>query len=71
MVLKAAKELNIDISRSYMVGDRWRDIDCGHNAGCTTIFIDRGYNETLRAQPHFRAGNLAQAACIILEHANK
>jgi D-glycero-D-manno-heptose 1,7-bisphosphate phosphatase len=71
MILKAARELSINVSKSYMVGDRWRDIDCGHTAGCTTIFIDRGYAEELRQKPHFRAGNLAEAASIILEHAKK
>jgi D-glycero-D-manno-heptose 1,7-bisphosphate phosphatase len=66
MLLRAAKELGIDLTRSWMVGDRWRDIDCGHAAGCRTIFINRGYAEELRQQPHFSAGNLAQAADIIL-----
>ena len=43
MLLHAARELGIDLAQSWMVGDRWRDIDCGHAAGCKTIFIDRGY----------------------------
>jgi D-glycero-D-manno-heptose 1,7-bisphosphate phosphatase len=71
MILKAARELSINLSESYMVGDRWRDVDCGHAAGCTTVFIDRGYSEELRQKPHFKAGNLAEAADIILEHAKK
>ena len=66
MLLRAARELDIDLAQSWMVGDRWRDIDCGHAAGCRTIFIDRGYAEELRQKPHFLAGNLAQAADIIL-----
>ena len=66
MLLHAARELNIDLAESWMVGDRWRDIDCGHAAGCRTIFIDRGYAEELRQKPHFSAGNLAEAADIIL-----
>ena len=66
MLLRAAKELGLDLAQSWMVGDRWRDIDCGHAAGCRTIFIDRGYAEELRQKPHFSAGNLAQAADIIL-----
>jgi D-glycero-D-manno-heptose 1,7-bisphosphate phosphatase len=66
MLLRAAKEFGIDLAQSWMVGDRWRDIDCGHAAGCRTIFIDRGYAEELRQKPHFSAGNLAQAADIIL-----
>jgi D-glycero-D-manno-heptose 1,7-bisphosphate phosphatase len=66
MLLRAAKALGIDLAQSWMVGDRWRDIDCGHAAGCRTIFIDRGYVEELRQKPHFSAGNLAQATDIIL-----
>lgn len=66
MLLRAAAELSIDLGVSYMVGDRWRDIDCGAAAGCTTVFIDRGYSEALRAQPDFRAANLREAADWIL-----
>jgi len=66
MLLRAAHELNIDLSQSWMVGDRWRDVDCGHAAGCRTIFIDRGYAEELRQKPDFSTGNLAEAADIIL-----
>jgi D-glycero-D-manno-heptose 1,7-bisphosphate phosphatase len=67
MLLRAAKELGIDLARSWMVGDRWRDIDCGHAAGCRTVFIDRGYVEELKQPPHFRAADLAGAAEIILK----
>jgi len=66
MLRRAASELNIDLSQSWMVGDRWRDVDCGHAAGCKTIFIDRGYAEELRQKPDFSARNLAEAADIIL-----
>jgi D-glycero-D-manno-heptose 1,7-bisphosphate phosphatase len=67
MLRRAARELGIDLGQSFMVGDRWRDIDCGHAAGCVTLFIERGYAEALRQPPHFRVGNLAEAATIILE----
>jgi D-glycero-D-manno-heptose 1,7-bisphosphate phosphatase len=66
MLLRAAHELGIDLAQSWMVGDRWRDVDCGHAAGCRTIFIDHGYAEELRQKPDFWAGNLAEAADIIL-----
>jgi len=66
MLLRAGRELGIDLRQSWMVGDRWRDVDCGRAAGCRTIFIDRGYAEELRQKPHFSAGNLAEAADIIL-----
>jgi D-glycero-D-manno-heptose 1,7-bisphosphate phosphatase len=66
MLLRAARELGIDLRQSWMVGDRWRDVDCGHAAGCRTVFIDHGYAEELRQKPHFSAGNLAAATDIIL-----
>ena len=66
MLLRAARELGIDLAQSWMVGDRWRDVDCGHAAGCRTIFIDCGYAEELKQKPDFSAGNLAGAADIIL-----
>lgn len=71
MLLRSARELNIDLRQSWMVGDRWRDIDCGHAAGCRTIFIDYGYDEALRQVPEFRVRNLGEAAEIILREAGK
>jgi D-glycero-D-manno-heptose 1,7-bisphosphate phosphatase len=67
MLLRAARELDIDPAQSWMVGDRWRDIDCGHAAGCRTIFIDYGYAEVLRAPPDFRCQSLLEATGIILK----
>jgi D-glycero-D-manno-heptose 1,7-bisphosphate phosphatase len=46
-LLAAAEEFGIDLRSSFMVGDRWRDIDAGAAAGCTTIFLDRGYDERM------------------------
>ncbi|MGD0410335.1 MAG: HAD family hydrolase [Verrucomicrobiota bacterium] len=66
LLLRAARELDIDLAQSWMVGDRWRDVDCGRAAGCKTIFIDRGYAEELRQKPDFSARNLGEAADIIL-----
>lgn len=65
MLLHAAAALDIDLTASWMVGDRWRDVDCGHAAGCRTIFIDNGYSEALRTPPDFRAHSLLEAAEII------
>jgi len=39
MLLQAAKEWNVDLGASYMVGDRWKDIEAGARAGCTTILV--------------------------------
>lgn len=69
MLVNAAIALDVDLSRSFMVGDRWRDISCGKRAGCRTIFIDWDYNEPLREQPDFRVANLSEAVEWILRTA--
>ena len=66
MIFDAATALSIDVPRSYLIGDRWRDVECGHAAGCTTIFIERGYAEKLRRPPHHYAANVLEAARLIL-----
>jgi len=71
MLLRAARELEIDLAASWMIGDRWRDIDCGASAGCRTIFIDHGYDEALRCAPDFRAASLLEAAAIIRAHEDR
>ena len=68
MLTRAARQFGIDLNRSWMVGDRWRDIDCGHAAGVRTVFIDYGYDEPLKQQPNFRARNLLEAADLILKN---
>lgn len=59
----------IDASGSFMVGDRWRDIEAGRNAGCTTIFVDRGYEEGCTVQPDVTVCSVAEAAAWIRDYA--
>jgi D-glycero-D-manno-heptose 1,7-bisphosphate phosphatase len=66
MILRAAAELNIDLSASYVVGDRWRDIDCARAAGCRAIFIERGYKESLHEAPDFTVANFGDAVNALL-----
>lgn len=66
MLRRAARELDVDLRESFMVGDRWRDVDCGHAAGCRTVFIDWGYDEELRQQPDFTVKDLLGASAWIL-----
>jgi D-glycero-D-manno-heptose 1,7-bisphosphate phosphatase len=66
MLLDASAELGIDLACSWMVGDRWRDVECGRAAGCRSVFIDYGYNESLRAPPDFTVRAFSDAVDIIL-----
>ena len=45
MLKKAMKKWNIDLKKSFLVGDRNTDIEAGNSVGCTTIFIDYNYDE--------------------------
>ena len=69
MLLDAARRLDLDLKQSWMVGDRWRDIDCGHAAGCRTILIDYCYDEKLKKPPDFIAKSFSEATSIILAQA--
>jgi D-sedoheptulose 7-phosphate isomerase len=51
LIYEAQRKYNIDLTRSFLVGDRWRDIEAGHAAGCKTILIDYGYRERKPALP--------------------
>ena len=64
-LLFLAKKYDINLKRSFMIGDRWRDIDAGHNFGCKTIFIDRGYNEKLNFNPDYTINSLKDIFNII------
>ena len=67
MLIKAALELGIDLSQSYMIGDRWRDIACGQAAGCKGNFwINYGYLEALPEQPYLEVKSLAECVNFIL-----
>lgn len=68
-IYKAAEEFRIDITNSWIAGDRDTDIKCGKSAGLKTILINYSGSENYRAdsQPDFRAENLSEAAEIILK----
>ncbi len=62
----AAIEHNIDLSKSFIVGYRWRDIEAGKRAGCKTFFVNYRYTEQQPEMPDFIVSSLAEAAEIII-----
>ena len=67
LLYEAAGRFHIDLTASFLVGDRWRDIDAGKAAGCTTLWIDRGYTEKPGDHADFTVPDLAAAASVILD----
>lgn len=70
MLLDAAQEYSIDLAESYMIGDRWRDIEAGKAAGCKTILIqpETNYNEPQAQEMDAVADSLYEAAAFILKN---
>jgi D-glycero-D-manno-heptose 1,7-bisphosphate phosphatase len=66
MLLRAAREHGIDLSASWMVGDRWGDVAAGGAAGCKTILIDLPYSQGHRCTPDARVADLPEAVDLIL-----
>ena len=68
LLLAAAAEHSIALPASYLIGDRWRDIEAGQRAGCRTAWLDFGYAEPGPREPaDFRAESLEGAAAWILQ----
>ncbi|MBS0351071.1 MAG: HAD-IIIA family hydrolase, partial [Proteobacteria bacterium] len=67
LILTGALDWSIDRSKSYLIGDRWRDIEAGQQAGCKSIWLDAHYKERGPSQPPFRTvSNLTEAVAAIL-----
>lgn len=64
---EAASRLDLDLAASFMVGDRWRDVEAGRRAGCATVFVDREYSEPVPENPGVIVRDVTEAAAWILE----
>jgi D-glycero-D-manno-heptose 1,7-bisphosphate phosphatase len=67
LLLTAARDFGIDLTCSYMVGDRRCDVEAGQRAGCKTFYIDYGYAEKQPEFFNFRVSSLQEAALMILK----
>jgi D,D-heptose 1,7-bisphosphate phosphatase len=75
MLLKAAREMDIDLEQSWAIGNSSRDIEAGKRAGCRTILIETQtrpifvpLKKTPDAEPDYRAVNMKEAVNIIKKH---
>ena len=65
LLLQAKKKWNVDFKKSFIVGDRWKDIQAGKKVGCKTIFLDYKYKDIKPKNPDFVTDTLLNATYII------
>ena len=66
MLLRAAARDRVALATSFLLGDRWRDIEAGRRAGCRTILIGSGYGEAQKSRPDVAVATVGEAADWIL-----
>lgn len=69
MLFEAAKKWDIDLNESFIIGDSWKDMEAGRNAGCITVLIDSPYNK--QTDSDLRVNELLAVAEIILNGQKK
>jgi D-glycero-D-manno-heptose 1,7-bisphosphate phosphatase len=69
LLLDAAEEWGVDLERSLMVGDRWRDIEAGRRAGVTTVWIRSDYREPPPDAPDHTVDRLLDVVPLVTSSA--
>jgi len=71
MLLQAAEDYNIDLGKSFMVGDKLADIEAGKRAGCQSLLVLTGYGESVKFSPEAasveKCPDLVNAARLIID----
>ena len=65
LLLQASKKWDVNLKKSFIIGDRWRDIQAGEKAGCKTIFLEYNYIDIKPKNPNFITDTLLNATYII------
>lgn len=72
LLLDGARKYDVDLQKSFMIGDRWRDVEAGQAAGCRTVLIDGGYAERRPERPaDVTVSSLQEAADWIVEECRR
>jgi D-glycero-D-manno-heptose 1,7-bisphosphate phosphatase len=69
MLISLAAQWHLDLNRSFLIGDSWKDSAAGQQAGCCTILLDRPYNQ--EAESDYRVDSLQAAIRLILNLISK
>jgi D-glycero-D-manno-heptose 1,7-bisphosphate phosphatase len=67
LILEAAERFHIDLRGSYLIGDRWSDIEAARRSGCKAILVNSPASEASRCLPNYFASSFAAAAKWILQ----
>jgi D-glycero-D-manno-heptose 1,7-bisphosphate phosphatase len=67
MVLEAAREFGVDLARSFLIGDKRSDVECGRRAGIRTIQVMTGYGHEQKSSADFVARDIVEAVQMVLE----
>lgn len=65
MLLQGSEELAIDLTRSWMVGDRWKDIEAGRAAGCRTVYVRHDYDQEPACGADYEIRTLPELLAIL------
>ncbi|KAA2242894.1 HAD family hydrolase [Chitinophaga agrisoli] len=72
MLLQAAREMDLNLEQSWMIGDILHDVEAGNRAGCRTVLLDNGHETEWLINPYrkpsFVADDLLAAAALILKN---
>ena len=60
MLLLAKDKFNLNLKKSYFIGDRWRDIDAGNKVGCKTILLKYDYEEKINTKPKIQINKISE-----------
>lgn len=71
LILQSASDYNVDRAASFMIGDRWRDIEAGQRAGCRTVWINRHYDERAPVGAEYETDELESAVSWIMKFNGK
>jgi D-glycero-D-manno-heptose 1,7-bisphosphate phosphatase len=79
MIDRAARDLNVDVKKSYVVGDKWSDVELGQRAGAHTILVRSGFAADSEGKlrpghlmdPEFIARTITEAIEWILQHGTR
>jgi len=71
LIVEAVKKWSIDLDKSYVVGDSWKDIKAGKSVGCKTFLLRKKYNKDYKEDYDFEINSLKQMVEIIKNLNNK